>query len=239
MAKRKNHRKVALVTGASRGIGKAIALALAKEGFDLALWARTKKDLTTLCRACAKHGVDARPFRCDLGRVSEIARAFQQTKATMGDIDLLVNNAGIGLKKPVEKITAREWDKVMAVNLRGPFLLMRLVLPKMKKAGAGQIINIASGAGKNGIAEYSAYCASKFALIGLTESAGLEARNHNVKVQTLVPGSTDTHFMGRRPGTRPGLLRPEDVADLALFLVRQHDNAWTSEANLRPLNMSR
>jgi NAD(P)-dependent dehydrogenase (short-subunit alcohol dehydrogenase family) len=139
----------------------------------------------------------------------------------------------------VEKIKPRDWDQVMAVNLRAPYLLLRLCLPRMKKAKRGQIINVNSGAGKNGIAEYSAYCASKFGLLGLTESVGPEARQYGVKVQSVMPGSTDTHFMGRRPGKAAGRLRPEDVADLVVFLVRQDEQAWTSEANLRPLVLKR
>jgi NAD(P)-dependent dehydrogenase (short-subunit alcohol dehydrogenase family) len=230
---------VALVTGASRGIGRAVAVALAREGFTLSLWARTRKDLEATRALCEAAGVQAHLVRCNLNREKEITRAFRQTLKTAGEVGLLINNAGIGLRKPVEKIRPREWDQLLAVNLRAPYLLMRLALPRMKKARRGQIINIVSGAGRNGIAEMSAYCASKFGLLGLTESAGLEARQFGVKIQSVVPGSTDTHFMGRRPGKTVGKLRPDDIADLVLFLVRQDGQAWTSEANLRPLVLRR
>lgn len=227
--------KVALVTGASRGIGRAISVALAREGFTLALWGRSKKELATTQSLCEREGAVAFGFVCDLANVRKVEKAFKQTVKSAGQVDLLVNNAGIGFRKLLEKTRPKDWDQMMAVNMRAPYLLMRLALPRMKKVKSGQIINIGSGASNNGIPELSAYCASKFGLLGLTVAAGLEARKYGVKVQSVLPGGTNTTFMGKRVERNSHRLRPEDVAELVLFLVRQDDQAWTNEANLRPL----
>ncbi len=227
--------KVALVTGASRGIGRAISVALAREGFTLALWGRSKKELAATQSICEREGAMAYEFVCDLANVRKVEKAFKQTVKSAGQIDLLINNAGIGFRKLLEKTRPKDWDQMMAVNMRAPYLLMRLALPRMKKAKSGQIINIGSGASNNGIPELSAYCASKFGLLGLTVAAGFEARKYGVKVQSVLPGSTNTEFMGKRIQRKSFRLRPEDVAELVMFLVRQDGQAWTNEANLRPL----
>lgn len=227
--------KVALVTGASRGIGRAISVALAREGFTLALWGRSKKELAATQSICEREGAMAYEFVCDLANVRKVEKAFKQTVKSAGQVDLLINNAGIGFRKLLEKTRPKDWDQMMAVNMRAPYLLMRLALPRMKKAKSGQIINIGSGASNNGIPELSAYCASKFGLLGLTVAAGFEARKYGVKVQSVLPGSTNTEFMGKRIQRKSFRLRPEDVAELVMFLVRQDGQAWTNEANLRPL----
>jgi len=162
-------------------------------------------------------------------------------------INILINNSGIGIKGNVTDIELSDWEEMYSVNLKAAFMLSQLAAREMIKKQSGHIINIGSGASQTPIAGFAGYCASKYAskygLLGFSESLGLELREHNVKVSIILPGSTATHFGGVAPenkiAAKPGILRPEDVADSVLYLLKQSDVAWTSVMNLRPLNLKK
>jgi 3-oxoacyl-[acyl-carrier protein] reductase len=232
--------KKALITGASRGIGRAISIALAREGVDLFLTARDDSLLEKLNREIAESGAKAGFKSADLMSESEINEMFIGATKFLGGLDILINNAGIGIKGNVVDIDVADWERVYAINLKAPFLLARLAAREMIKQKSGHIINIGSGASKTPMAEYASYCATKHGLLGFSESLALELRGHNIKVSIALPGSTATHFGGGSPeeriSSKPGILRPDDVADSVLYLLKQSDIAWTSVLNLRPLN---
>jgi 3-oxoacyl-[acyl-carrier protein] reductase len=164
-----------------------------------------------------------------------------------GRIDILINSAGLSLNGEVDGYPIEDWRTVIDTNLTGTFLTCRAVAPAMKRQGGGQIINISSGAGRNGIKDMSAYCASKFGVIGFTEAFGLEVRNQNIRVSVLLPGSVATDFS--RVAKRNGAVSPggsreigyamiaEEVASVIVAMLEQPAQAWMSEVTLRPLNM--
>lgn len=236
--------KVVIVTGASRGIGRAIALVFAKEKAKVILAARNKKELVKVARQIAKQKGRCLVIPCDVRKENQIKKLVKQTFQAYKRIDILVNNAGLGIRKPVIEFTNQDWDLIVDTNLKGPFLSTREVLPIMMKQKSGQIINIGSLAGKNPIASMAAYCASKFGLIGFSESVGLEVRNYNIKINLLLPGTVDTFFGRRKPQAGTGqhpqnALTPEEVAQACLFLATQESLAWTSQMNIRPLVVKR
>lgn len=232
--------KVVIVTGASRGIGKAVALLFARQGAKVVLAARNKKELARVAEEIRKQKGECTVISCDVTVESQIRNLVKKTLAAYKRIDTLINNAGLGIKKPIIQFTTKDWDQTLDTNLKGPFLCTREVLPIMIKQKGGQIINIGSLAGKNPIADLAAYCASKFGLIGFSESVGLEVRNYNIKLNLLLPGSVDTYFGNRRPIAEKGqhpenALTAEEVAEACLFLATQESLAWTSQMNIRPL----
>jgi NAD(P)-dependent dehydrogenase (short-subunit alcohol dehydrogenase family) len=238
------HSKVAIVTGASRGIGRAIALQLAEKGAKVVLAARNRRDLDAVAKKARWSGAEVLVVPCDVGAERQVQALVKKTLARFGRIDLLINNAGIGIKKPVAEFATRDWDQIMDTNLKGVFLLTREVLPVMKRQKGGQIINVGSLAGKNPVVNHAPYCASKFGLIGFSESVGLEVRNLGIKVSLLLPGSVDTHFGSRKPsGTKAkraeNALTPDEVAEACLFLASQDALAWSSQLNIRPLVLNR
>lgn len=240
---------VAIITGASRGIGRATALALARRGARLSLFARSESLLAEAVNQAKQLGAsDAVAFVCDLRDESQVESAVTSTLRHFGRIDILVNNAGLSLNGEVDGYSLADWSTVIDTNLRGVFLTCRAVLPAMKKQGNGQIINISSGAGRNGIRGMAAYCAAKFGVIGFTEALGLEVRNLNIRVSVVLPGSTATDFSntarrrtaqvqeaeaGRSIGYA---MTPEEVAGAILAVLEQPAQAWMSEVVLRPLN---
>jgi 3-oxoacyl-[acyl-carrier protein] reductase len=235
--------KKALVTGASRGIGRAIAMSLASEGVNLFVTARDEERLKQLKEDLSKSNNDIGYGVADLTSESDIDGMFAQGIEFLNGIDMLINNAGIGIKGNVAEIEVSDWEKMYAVNLKAAFMLSRLAAGEMIKNRSGFIINIGSGASQTPIAGFAGYCATKYGLLGFSESLGLELRDYNIKVSIVLPGSTATHFGGGSPEERiaakPGILRPEDVAHSVKYLLRQSDNAWTSVMNLRPLNIKK
>ena len=235
--------KRALVTGASRGIGLAIARALANEGMTVFLTARDEKALAGVKFELNQKGFHVDRFAADLVDFNQVENMFARAMDFLGGIDVLVNNAGIGIKRPVIEMDISEWDEMLSLNLKAPFILSKLAAQQMIPQGSGHIINIGSGASQTPLANFAAYCASKYGLLGFSESLALELRDHGIKVSIVMPGSTATHFNNSNPEsklkTQPGLLRPEDVADPVLYLLRQSPNAWTSVMNLRPLNLNK
>jgi len=211
--------QVALVTGASRGIGRATALALAAEGAALVLAARSVPELEALAADIDAQGGRALVAPGDVSRSSDVRRIVSGALQEFGRLDILVNNAGVAYRKPLAETSEADFDHTLAVNLKGVFLFCREVVPVMTRQGSGVIINVSSGAGKQGFPELAVYCATKFAVIGLTESLAAELREAGVKVYALCPGSTDTRMWhALYPGEEPDLC-PEHVARRILELA--------------------
>ncbi|MGE0131240.1 MAG: SDR family oxidoreductase [Blastocatellales bacterium] len=239
---------VAVITGASSGIGRATALALAKKGLGLSLLARSEIALSEVAEEARARGAnDVRHFVCDIRDEAAVEAAVAATLDCFGRVDVLVNSAGLSLNGEVDSYSLEDWRVVIDTNLTGTFLTCRAVLPAMKRQGGGQIVNISSGAGRNGIKEMAAYCASKFGVIGFTESLALEVRNQNIRVSVLLPGSVATDFSRvakRVGGERTEAAREigysmtaEEVASVIVAMLEQPEQAWMSEVTLRPLNL--
>jgi NAD(P)-dependent dehydrogenase (short-subunit alcohol dehydrogenase family) len=234
---------VAIVTGAGRGAGRAIAQVLAREGARVVAVARTKADLDGVAKAIADAGGVCEPISADVSKPEDARRVAAQTMERFGRIDVLVNNAGIGGPTTgVEETPVDAWRATLDINLTGPFLCSQAVLPAMKEQRAGHIIMISSGAGKQGYPHMAAYCASKFGLHGLAQSLAAEVSDLNIRVTTILPGSiAETSFSHQKGGWRPRpgakYLQPEDLADAILFLLRQPASAWTQEMNLWPFKV--
>ena len=231
---------VALVTGASRGLGRAFALALAEAGADLVLAARSVDDLRLTAEAAAKHGVRAEAFRADMREARDIEALVEGAIRAFGRIDVLVNNAGIaGAEKPVLDLERREWEDALAVNLLGPALLARAVARGMVERRQGRIINVASIAGLAPVSRLGPYCVSKAALIQLTRVMALELARHNVQVNALCPGyfrtpMNETFFATPKgqavvqhaiPMQRLG--DPKELAPMVVFLASEASSFMT------------
>lgn len=238
---------VAIVTGASSGIGLATALALARRGARTAFLARSSSRLERASEEARAGGApDAVSIRCDVRNEDEVEGSIKAILERWGRVDILVNSAGLSLNGPLEGYALSDWRTVIDTNLTGTFLMCRAVVPIMKRQGSGQIINVASGAGRNGIANMAPYCASKFGVIGLTEALGLELRNQNIRVSTILPGSVASAFSrtanresqsGDRTAEIGYKMTPDEVAGVIISMLEQPVQAWTSEVTLRPLNM--
>lgn len=217
--------KTAVVTGASRGIGLAIARALAREGVRLGLLSRSKPDIAGEFVAC------------DFADLEQIPAAMQQLGERLGEVDYLINNAGVFLETPVSGMKLADWERVMRVNLTAPFLVTREVLPRMIARRQGRIVNIASTSGVQGYLHQSAYCASKHGLLGFARSLALELKPHNIHVYTLNPGGVDTDliqgtYLAERLQGQP-MIAPGDIAAMVVFLLRQPGNIDLSEIVVR------
>jgi 3-oxoacyl-[acyl-carrier protein] reductase len=229
--------KTVLITGGSSGIGAAIAFACAAEGARIALASRSRVKLESVADRLPKAEVHLVPG--DVGVEDEVVDMVESTCKHFGSIDLLVNNAGMGIFKPLTELRVEDFDTVINTNLRGVFLCTRTVLPIMYEQGSGTIITISSLAGRHGFAGGGAYCASKFGVMGLMESVFHEARSRNVRVITISPGSVDTAFFDEAqttPPNRDNILRAEDVADTVIFAATLPERALIRELDIRPAN---
>lgn len=202
--------KSVIVTGSGRGIGEYIAKRLAREGANVIVTGRTTRDIENVSKEINDAGGRSIFIKGDVTIEKDVKEVIHKTIKEFGKVDMLVNNAGKGLKKYIWETGVEEFEEVMDVNVKGTFLYMKNIIPEMENS-KGLIINISSGAGKEGIPELGAYCASKFAVIGLTESAAVEV--NNVKIVALCPGSVDTGMFKRLfPGEKADL-KPEEVAE--------------------------
>jgi 3-oxoacyl-[acyl-carrier protein] reductase len=228
--------QVAVVTGAARGIGEAIANRLADMGATLVLTARDQARLAEVRTAIEQRGGRAFVLPCDLTDDKAVAALGERVAKEHGRCDILVNNAGVGvLRKPLIDLPVEEWDQMMHTNLRAPYLMMRSLAPLMIAARSGHIINISSLAGKNILPDGAAYSASKWGLNGLTYSVAEELRQFNVRVSVIAPGSVNTHFGGGGRTKDPTrMIQPGDVAQVVAMLVTQAPTSFVSEILLRP-----
>jgi len=223
-----------LVTGASRGIGRAITVELLRAGANVNAVARSTADLQTLAAETSTWPGRMAIHAGDLRERTTCDAAIATAIAAFGGLQVLVNNAGVGHRAPLEETTDEDWERVFATNLTSVFQLTRAALPHLKRQG-GHIFMISSLAGSNPIAGMSAYCASKAALDHLSACLMLEVRQHGIKVTTLAPGSVDTSFGGREPGTADWMLKPQDLARTVLDLLGTDERAHLSRIELRPL----
>ncbi len=224
--------QVAIVTGGSRGIGFAVAQAIAGAGGSVVLAARASARLD---EAAASLGGLAVP--CDVRNALEVEALAARVLERYGRIDILVNNAGLGHFGPVDELPVEQFDEMLAVNLRGPFLCTRAVVPTMKKQGRGTIVNVASVAGLVGNPNLSGYNASKFGLMGFSEATMLELRHAGIKVSVICPGSVATEF-GHGPNVA-GMLAAQDVAAATMAILLAAPDALLSQIHLRPLRPPR
>jgi 3-oxoacyl-[acyl-carrier protein] reductase len=228
-------RKVAIVTGAGRGIGRSIALALAHNGARVSLAARTEAELGAVQSEIKAFGGQAAIFPTDVSRESEAISLVSNTVRQLGRLDILINNAGIGIFGPLVETTTEQWDRLIAVNARGPFLLCREAIPYLRQHEQSFIINITSVVGVKGYINQAAYSASKHAVMGMTKALAKEVQKDGVRVHAICPGGVDTQLVGKaRPDLdRSVLMRPEEIADIVLFLVTRQGNAVVDEIYVR------
>ena len=226
---------VALVTGGSRGIGRAIAHRLAALGASVAICGRDRAVLEDTSESLQKLGARVLSQVTDVTRGEQVSALVAKTEAALGPIHILVNNAGIGLFGPAHEKTEADWDHVLDSNLKSVFLVSRAVVPSMIRRGSGDIINISSLAGKNTFAGGGIYCASKWGLIGLSGCMMEDLRAHGVRVSVICPGSVATEFSGSKPKDPSKALSPEDVAHALEAIVTQRPGSFLSEIHLRPL----
>lgn len=215
--------KTAIVTGASKGIGLSTAKALIDEGVTVACWSRTPPK--KFSHSNFHH------FETDLTKEDSVEDSFQRTVDKLGDISILVNNAGVGYRGRMEDTPSRQWRYLFDLNVHGIFYVTKRVITGMKERNEGHIINIGSGAGTNGIAEMSAYCGTKYAVNGITESLHNELRDYGVKVSCISPGSVDTGFSS----SKKNKLQPGDLASAIVHMLKCPKNFHYTDIQVRPL----
>jgi NAD(P)-dependent dehydrogenase (short-subunit alcohol dehydrogenase family) len=227
--------KVAIVTGASRGIGRAISIALAQESATVVLAARSIRKLQETAQQVTQAGGKAKIVVTDLTDEKSIKNLVKITSKKFGRLDILVNNAGITHSAKLKETKTKDWDRCFLVNSRAPFLLCREALPLLEKAEAAYIINIASVVGVKGYPLQSAYTASKHAIRGMTISLAEELKNTNIRVHLLCPGGVDTELIPRvRPDLKSeDLMKPEEIAELVVYLVTHKGKARIDELHIR------
>jgi NAD(P)-dependent dehydrogenase (short-subunit alcohol dehydrogenase family) len=227
--------KVAIVTGASRGIGRAISIVLAQEAATVVLAARSSEKLQETAKKVAKAGGKAEIVIIELIEEESIKNLVKTTQEKYGRLDILVNNAGVTHSAKLEHTATEDWQRCINVNARAPFILCREALPLLKKSKAGHIINIASVVGVKGYPLQSAYTSSKHALRGMTISLAEELKGSNIRVHLLCPGGVNTDMVGSvRPDIKKDeLMQPEEIAELVLYLVTHKGNAVIDELHIR------
>jgi len=225
---------VAIVTGASRGIGLAVSQELARRGHRLALLARSPQPLEESARGLAAQAPDVRTFVCDVGDPASVEKTFPQILDWAKQVNVLVNNAGLGIFAPVHRLSVADWDLQLNTNLRGVFLCSRAVAPRMIEQRSGHIINISSLAGKNALAGGAAYCASKWGLQGLSYCMAEDLRAYNIRVSVICPGTVETDFSPHTGKDPQRMLQPQDVARVVGWLLEQAPQSFVSEISLRP-----
>jgi 3-oxoacyl-[acyl-carrier protein] reductase len=226
--------RVALVTGASRGIGLAIVRRLGQMGARVSICGRDAAKLEESAAALRADGIEVLSAVTDVTCNDEIVSLVQRTQNEFGPIDILVNNAGIGLFRPFHEFSEADWDRVLDTNLKSVFLVSRAVVPEMIRRQTGHIINISSLAGKNTFANGAIYCASKWGLMGLSGSMAEDLRAYGIRVSTICPGSVATEFGGHAKKNPEKALQPDDVAHTVAALVTQSAGSFISEVHIRP-----
>ncbi|GAA0405258.1 3-ketoacyl-ACP reductase [Paenibacillus motobuensis] len=232
--------KTAIITGAGKGIGKSIAIALAKEGVNLGLIARTAADLESLQNSLqTEHSVKVFIATADISNQQEAEAAVLKLQEQLGSVDILINNAGIAQFGTLMDMEPSTWERIIQVNLMGTYYVTRAALPFMLEQNSGDIINVASTAGERGFATGSAYCASKFGVLGLTESLLQEVRKSNIRVVALTPSTVATDLAvnaGLKIGDEDRMMQPEDVAELALATLKLPPRVFVKTAGIWTTN---
>ncbi len=230
-------RQVAVITGAGRGIGRAIAVKLAELGAHTVLCGRSREALEETAVAIKDAGRQTSAIQCDVTDLRSVESLAQQVERAFHRVDVLVNNAGIGgTEGPLHQLSPDDWDRLLNTNLRGVYYCIRSLAPIMinSKARSGHIINISSLAGKNPLPNGAAYAASKWGLNGLSYSVAEELRVHNIRVSVICPGSVHTDFSAHPGKNAEKMLQAEDVAHVVAMLVTQAPQSFASEILLRP-----
>lgn len=232
--------RVAVVTGASRGIGRATALELARLGATVVTMARSAEPLADLSAEIRAIGSDTLAIPADAAVADDVTRVVETAVAQFGRIDILVNNAGIGILGPLSQTTVEDFDRQIATNVRSVFLFCRAVIPVMEQQGGGSIVNVASISGLKGFANASVYCATKFATIGLSRSLDIELRERNIKVTAICPAGVSTDWAIGTGLTREDVadldrLRPETIAEAIRYVVTQPANTRVTELVIYPM----
>lgn len=225
--------KTVIVTGASEGLGKATCEIFAEAGWNVVLAARNAAAIETLAKELGAHDSEALAVPTDVADADAVEALVAQAKARFGRIDLLINNAGIDYPGKIEELTVEQFDRVIKVNLNGVFYACKAVFPLMKAQGGGTIFNISSVAGRRGAPGATAYCASKFALSGLTEALCFEGRPHGIRASVIYPGGMDTGWSGE---ARPDFIQPRDAARFLLHTAEQPAQFVLNEAVFSPLS---
>lgn len=234
-------KKIALVTGASRGIGHATSLLLAQEGATVVAAARTQKDLDELVALIASRGGTAKAVLCDATSGADVAACVGEVIKSYGRLDILINNVGIGGYRPFLDWSEADYDRIMATNAKSTWLFSKAALPHMLAQGGGNIVMVSSVAGLSGYPSEGIYCMSKFAQVALAQSLDREFYKQNIKVSLVCPGGVETHFAvgdGRTHGgpNMSGFSTAEDVADAILLAVTPRDRTRVVNVILRPMN---
>jgi len=231
--------KNALITGAGKGIGRAIAIALAHEGVNVGLLARTESDLQKVAAEIQELGVKTAIVTADVTDIDAVNAAVAKVQSQLGFIDILINNAGIIAFGGFLQLEPAEWEQVIKTNLFGTYYVIRAVLPAMIENKTGDIVNISSSAGQRGSATTSAYSASKFALIGLTESLMQEVRKHNIRVSVLTPSTVGTAIAIAKEitdGNPDKVMQPEDIAEIVVAGLKLNRRIFIKEAGMWSTN---
>lgn len=231
--------KNALITGAGKGIGKAVAIALAKEGVNVILLARTQADIDAVAKEAATFGVKSIAITADVADINSVNTAIEKALAEFKTIDILINNAGIASFGKFLELEPAAWERIIQVNLMGPYYVTRAVLPNMIDRQTGDIINISSTAGLSGNALTSAYSASKFALLGLTDSLMQEMRKHNIRVTALTPSTVATDLakeLKLTDGNPEKVMQSEDVAELIIAQLKLNRRVFIKNSSIWSTN---
>lgn len=223
--------KVAVVTGGNRGIGRGVAEALAGAGYTVAISAREQASAT---QAAAEIGRGTRGYACDVRRHEQVSALFAAVERDLGGVDVLVNNAGVGLFGAIADMSLDDWHAVIETNVNGVFYCTREAIPRMSKRGGGYIFNVSSLAGRNAFPGAGAYCASKHAVNGFSEVLFQEVRDHGIRVTYLMPGSVATDFGRGAAAKQDWALQPEDVGEMVVDLLRTNPRAMHSRVEMRP-----
>lgn len=231
-------RKVAVVTGGGRGIGRAICIRFAREGAKVAVVARTEEDIAAVALEINESGGKAISVQADVANEDDVRRMVKATVLKLGPVDILVNNAAKMILSPIENTSLEDWEELHAINLRGPFLCAREVLPSMKARRTGRIINIGSLAGRRGYPEQGAYCASKHGLVGLSKVLALETQDFDIRVHVVAPGGVLTELSAPLRESRGGVkleewMTAEEVAEACVYVCTQSGAAVSDELVLR------
>lgn len=228
--------RTAIVTGASKGIGLAVAHGLAQAGANVVLCARNADDLARAheqVEGVARGRVLAE--QCDMQVLEQVHRLVDRTVKELGGVDVLVNNAGVGSFAPIDAMPVEDWNRIIGTNLSGVFYASQAAIPHMKQRGGGYIINIGSLAGKNPMPGGTAYNASKFGLLGMSEAMMLDVRHHGIRVTCVMPGSVATHFNDHTPSEADAWkIQPEDISRIVLDLLAMPERTLPSRVEVRP-----